>query len=367
MTETEKVSVITDGKAIGTLAFYDKRRTAFEYSQEWLETGYSISPFSLPLKPGLFIADRDPFDGVFGVFDDSLPDGWGRLVTDRFLTSRHIRPDSVSVLQRLCMLSDDSEGMLEYRPQLFMSGDRDDTSDLESFFRISRSILSDKNVAGKDLDSIFRNGGSSGGARPKLNIILDDEIWIVKFPTSFEGHDAGKKEYEVNRKAEASGIDIPEIRLLPSSSCDGFFASKRFDRKDGRHIHMISLSGLLESSHRFPALDYSHLMKAVQILTGSDVELWKAFRLAVFNVAIGNMDDHGKNFAFLFSEEDMAWHLSPAYDLTRSTTYFGEHSTTVMGKGKNITEDDLIDLASSFKLSRKEAERVIREIYDIVG
>lgn len=74
MQNVEKADVFAGGKHVGTLAQYDRTRTAFEYSDEWLGTGFSISPFSLPLEKKLFIAEKEPFEGLFGVFDDTLPD-----------------------------------------------------------------------------------------------------------------------------------------------------------------------------------------------------------------------------------------------------------------------------------------------------
>lgn len=360
-----KADVFADGRHVGTIAGYDRFCTAFEYTAEWIETGFSISPISLPLRPGLFVAEKDPFSGLYGIFDDSLPDGWGRLLTDRYLKEKGVNPDEVSVLTRLCMLSGNSSGILEYKPQL-MQEKASGNIDFDELCRAAENILLDLEEDPAMLDTLFREGGSSGGARPKVYATIDGQEWIVKFPAKADGMDAGKREYMMNMFAKECGIDIPEAKLIPSAICPGFFASKRFDRKDGRRIHMISLSGLLESSHRFPVLDYSHLMKATTVLTKSGSELWKAFRLAVFNVTAGNMDDHGKNFAFLFDEDERMWELAPAYDLTKVSTYYGEQSTTVNGKGKNIDEDDFLALASQFRLSRQEAIREIRRIRDVV-
>lgn len=125
---------------------------------------------------------------------------------------------------------------------------------------------------------------------------------------------------------------------------------------------MISLSGLLESSHRYPALDYRHLLKATYLLTKDETQVYEAFRRAVFNVKIGNQDDHGKNFSFLYDEEAGLWCLSPAYDLTVSTTYYGGHSTSVCGKGKGVTDDDLRRLADEAGLDRGRREEILRDV-----
>ena len=128
---------------------------------------------------------------------------------------------------------------------------------------------------------------------------------------------------------------MPETRLLSSNFGSGYFAVRRFDRQNGRKVHMISVSGLLETSHRIPNLDYNQLMKLTFILTKSYEEVEKMYRLMCFNVYAHNRDDHSKNFTFMYDENNDGWRLSPAYDLTYSTTYYGEHTTTVDGNGRN--------------------------------
>ena len=364
MQDITKVDVYAGDRLIGTIAEYDRGRTAFEYSAQWLATGFSISPFSLPLKQQLFVAEDRSMEGLFGVFYDSLPDGWGRLLTDRYLSSLGI--ERITPLTRLCMLSKTSSGLLEYKPSIaddeILEGD-----DLDELHRITGEILEDSAVSQEDLERLYAKGGSSGGARPKVNIDIDGEPWIVKFPTRLDGPDAGYMEYECNKKATDAGLTIPDIRLLPSRYTKGFFAVRRFDRHGGRRIHMLSLSGLLESSHRYPALDYTHLLKATLILTRSEEALYEAFRMACFNVMIGNQDDHGKNFAFLYDETLNGWQLAPAYDLTKSSTSFGEQSTTVCGKGRDINDDDLRRLGDMFSLDEQRRNEIIRDVHAAVG
>ena len=356
----KRVDVFANEHLVGTLAEYGKGRIAFEYSDRWIAEGFSISPFSLSLEKRIFTSETNDFEGLFGVFDDSLPDGWGRLLTDRYLKTKGIDYNAINQLTRLSMLSDTASGLLEYYPRQNLEDDSD-PDNLEALFTTAESILSNSAASASDVEQLYIRGSSSGGARPKINITIDGELWIVKFPTSFDGSDAGTREYECNRRAVDAGLDVADFKLMDSQSTKGFFASKRFDRKNGKRIHMLSLSGLLESSHRFPALDYKHLLYSTMLLTHSKEELYEAFRRACFNIFIGNRDDHGKNFAFLYETEKKEWHLSPVYDLTRSRTYYGEHSTTVCGKGKDITEDDLRELADAFKLQEKTREEIIRD------
>jgi len=91
------VEVYFESSRVGKLALAPDRHCLFEYDQAWISTGFSISPFYLPLKGGVFTARAEPFDGLFGVFNDSLPDGWGRLLIDRWLVSQGVNPAGLSV------------------------------------------------------------------------------------------------------------------------------------------------------------------------------------------------------------------------------------------------------------------------------
>ena len=109
-----------------------------------------------------------------------------------------------------------------------------------------------------NLDELFQLGGSSGGARPKILTSIDNEDWIIKFPSSIDPKNIGEKEYQYSLCAKDCGVNMPETRLFPSKICSGYFGVKRFDRKNGKKVHMVSASGLLETSHRLPSLDTIH-------------------------------------------------------------------------------------------------------------
>ena len=98
--DVDRVRVLLAGNTVGMLTMSPSRTLAFAYDKTWLTHGFSISPISLPLRDGVFVAQRDPLNGMFGVFDDSMPDGWGRLLTDRMLRQHGIDPYSVGPLAR---------------------------------------------------------------------------------------------------------------------------------------------------------------------------------------------------------------------------------------------------------------------------
>ena len=344
MREGNALQVFYDGKLVGTLAMTADHKAAFQYSEEWIENGFPISPFSLPLKKQVFVPTKDYFDGLFGVFADSLPDNWGKLLLDRLLRAHKQNPDKLTVLDRLAIVGTSGMGALTYYPEKRIDEQYGDV-DLDELAEQCRKILnteySDK------LDELYRLGGTSGGARPKIMTTVDGEEWIIKFPAHVDGENAGKMEYDYSCCAKKCGITMSETRLFPSEKCEGYFGVKRFDRisdkNETKRIHMLTAAALLELDFQQPSLDYHSLMKLTKILTrDNEKDMRERFRRMCFNVLAHNRDDHSKNFTYLYDDEKDRWSLSPAYDLTYSNTYYGEHTTTVDGNGRNPGRKELL-------------------------
>lgn len=344
---------------VGTLAKTPDRVVAFEYDSDWLNNGFSISPFSLPLIKKVFIPEYDPFGGLFGVFNDSLPDGWGRLLVDRLFLKNKINPNEIDNLNRLAVVQDSGMGALTYKPEHRFESENN-ISDYDILAQECSKILESQNS--DNLDELFLLGGSSGGARPKILTSIDNEDWIIKFPSSSDPKNIGEKEYQYSLCAKDCEINMTETRLFPSKICSGYFGIKRFDRKNGKKVHMVSVSGLLETSHRLPNLDYNILMKLTLELTKNYQDVEQMFRLMCFNVFAHNRDDHSKNFSFLFDDTKKEWHLSPAYDLTYSSSFNGEHATTINGEGKNPTLDDILVVAKNIGLKENFAKDIALDI-----
>lgn len=311
----------------------------------------------------------DPFDGLFGVFADSLPDGWGRFLVDRLMLKKGIEPAAVGTLNRLAIVGDSGMGALSYRPTICLN-ESDSTMELDQIAgeceRILRTEYSD------DLDQLFRLGGSSGGARPKILTEIEREEWIIKFPSYEDPKDIGKQEYDYSLCAKECGIEMAQTRLFPSEKCEGFFGTKRFDRRkdaDGseRKIHMISVSAILETSHRIPNLDYHLLMKLTLEITKDFSEVLRLFRLMCFNVFSHNRDDHSKNFSYLYDEQNACYRFAPAYDLTYSSSLNGEHATTVNGNGVNPGLEDILAVADKIGIRKAQAGKIARGIRDCVN
>ena len=237
---------------VGTLAKTPDRVVAFEYDSNWLDNGFSISPFSLPLIKKVFIPEYDPFGGLFGVFNDSLPDGWGRLLVDRLFLKNKINPNEIDNLNRLAVVQECGMGALTYKPEHKFESENN-ISDYDILAQECSKILESQNS--DNLDELFFLGGSSGGARPKILTSINNEDWIIKFPSSSDPKNIGEKEYQYSLCAKDCGINMTETRLFPSKICSGYFGIKRFDRKNGKKVHMASVSGLLETSHRLPNIN----------------------------------------------------------------------------------------------------------------
>ncbi|MFI3237531.1 MAG: type II toxin-antitoxin system HipA family toxin [Lachnospiraceae bacterium] len=363
MQKINKLTVKYHGRVVGTLALYQKRILAFEYDEAWLVEGFSISPFSLPLERKVFIPKIEPLDGTYGVFADSLPDGWGRLLVDRVLLKQHVDLTTITNLNRLAIVGASGMGALTYEPCEAWESDPKSELDYDKISSMCKDILQSEDI--QNLDDLFSLGGSSGGARPKIFTKIDGEDWIIKFPSSYDTSDIGLQEYRYSLCAKACGIEMSETRLFESKICAGYFGTKRFDRTPDR-IHMVSVAGLLETSHRIPNLDYDMLMKLTLALTDDFTQVEKLYRWMCFNVFAHNRDDHSKNFSFLYAEEAKKWIVSPAYDLTYSNSIGGEHATMIHGNGSNPSKQDVLAVADYIGMNRTAARQIAEEIETIV-
>lgn len=357
------INVYYNNTHTGVLAKTQNGLIAFEYSDEFIQSGFSISPLSLPLIKKLYLPkDYFTFQGLFGVFNDSLPDGWGRLIVDRYLSSKGINPHEVSLLERLAVISDYGMGALEYKPEYEVIEFDNSSYDLDKLSKNCANLFEDKQV--DNIDELFNMAGSSGGARPKVLVSYNNEQWIIKFAGRNDISESGLMEYDYNTTAKECGIEVPEHKLFSSNICHGYFGVKRFDRLNSKKIHMVSACGLLETSHRIPNLDYNQLMKLTFKITNSMEEVKKMYRLMVFNVLAHNRDDHGKNFSYIYDEMEKRYKLSPAYDLTYSFSINNEHATTINGKGRDISVGDMLDVAKKSDVDIRFAKNVIKEIQE---
>jgi serine/threonine-protein kinase HipA len=359
----EKVDVFANNTKVGTLALTKDNKVAFQYADEWINNGFSINPFKLPLTKKVYIASSPYFKGLFGVFSDSLPDSYGELLLDRYLRRKGIDLNELNALDRLSYIGKSGMGILEYAPDL---SEEEKLSEIDFDFlqKECNALLDSKEV--NDIVSLYRLGGSSGGARPKSLIKYKGEDWIVKFSSKFDPKNITEIEYKYMSLAKEAGINIPDIDLIETNSGNKYYLIKRFDRINNKKVHMISVAALLECDFKAPSLDYNDLIKLTRVLTNKDEDVIEMFTRMVFNVLISNQDDHAKNFAFIYDDLNKIYRLSPAYDITPGKTYFGEHTTSVNGKGKDISTNDLLDVAAKNKIKLDLAKQIINKIKKVI-
>ena len=267
------------------LAFY-----AVCIDKSWLADGFSISPLELPLKSGIFVAKPQPFYGNFGIFEDSLPDGYGRYLLHKALLRNGINDADLSSLDRLALVGDNGMGALTYSPAVFLEQE-ESVTDFDRLQEIALEVL--KEQQDKDAGLLLYNSGNSGGARPKAVFSDSDGHWIVKFRHTYDPKDIGLQETRYNEVARKCGIIVPDFRLMNGR----YFASRRFDiDNSGNRIHTATAGGLMCISLREPFMDYSNLLALTGYITQSREDVEQMYRRMLFNYLTDNKDDHCKNF-----------------------------------------------------------------------
>ncbi|MDP9791354.1 type II toxin-antitoxin system HipA family toxin [Agrobacterium tumefaciens] len=380
-TSIQKMSVYLEleenEKKLGTLAWSGRERRAyFEYAAEFLAAPLLVSPFHMMASTGLIAAPRDPFDGLHGVFNDSLPDGWGRLLLDRRLQRAGIDYTRLTPVDRLSAVGRTGMGALLYVPELPDDQEPQPVTDLDWFADQVELVQAEMDLA--DIDSLQGAQGGSAGARPKIMIgfnqaenrcVLDYgqpldpgfERWMVKAPSSDDPREIGPEEKAYSLMAVAAGLTMADTLLLETRKGRRLFATKRFDRTPAGRLHMHTASGLLNASHREASVNYEQLHKLTHIMTRDATEVLKMFRNMVFNVFARNRDDHAKNHAFLM-DGNGRWSLAPAYDLTFSSGPGGEHSTAIAGEGRNPGMSHLLAVSRGASISDQDAREVIEQV-----
>ena len=351
MKDVSAVTVLYHGRKVGTMSVAGRGTCQFEYDKEWLATGFSISPLQLPLKAGLFTADYFPFEGNFGVFEDSLPGGYGQYLLLKVLKKSGVDYRSLSTVQRLSIIGSSGMGALCYHPENNMFHDVLAMS-LDEMQQAALDVLSEK--TDEDADSLYLKSGNSGGARPKCVYTDSDGHWLVKFRHTYDSKDIGLQEYHYNQVAQKCGIIVPDFKLMEGK----YFAVRRFDLDGDTRLHVATASALLNEPITPPKMDYHSLLQLTGYLTQSVEAVAQQFRRMAFNHYAHNYDDHARNFSFIC--RDGEWSLAPAYDLTYDNT-LGEHASTINFQGKP-TDEDLITVGTNAHLTPQRCRQIIDEV-----
>ena len=373
---------------VGVLA-QNRQGVFFQYDSAYLGRHPGLSPFKLPFDARLHPAPPAPHEGLHGVFADSLPDGWGRLLIDRVFRQRGIAPNQLTAMDRLAYVGGRAFGALEYSPGAEQPKSSETRFDIWETGEQARAVF---DAEREDVPSALAFGVSSGGARPKIALYLPvdgeasrarlrpapgHEAWLVKFTSATLplGHEESLCEAAYLTMAEQAGIETPEWRLLqvpPAARRTGpaiaWLALKRFDCSPrGGRFHVHSLAGLLDADFRAPAMDYEDLIKASQALCASAAVGQNQFARAVFNLLAANQDDHTRNWAFL-QDDGGSWRPAPFYDVTFSPSPHGEHTTAFLGHGANPPLDAMQRLAAQANfVDWRQAREVVDRVVDAIG
>lgn len=362
-------------EAVGQLVL-DGRQIHFKYADAYLQSGKNLSPNQLTFDDLPQTMAQKPFNGLFGVFADSLPDAWGNLLIRKRLSVERIAIESLNALDHLTFAGRNSLGALLYKPNVAMEQDAIELN-LDKMNHSISEILSGESEA--VIDDLFRRGGSPGGARPKIyagyspetdsltsgmaHLPENYEHWIIKFAANADSKDSANVELAYANMATESGIEMSECRVFRSANGNSYFGTKRFDRDGNNKLHMLSAAGLLHDDFEHSTLDYGNLIFQAKKLTNTVQAAEQMFRRAAFNILAHNRDDHSKNFAFLMNAQGI-WSLAPAYDLTFSASSQGFHSTACAKNYVNPGRKELLELASIFSINR--ADEILRDIKDII-
>ena len=394
MVDVAKVNMY--GHPVGTFSWDGRYETVrFEYDRGFIGRGLEPSPLMMPVREGRVYSfgnlDKETFRGLPGLLADSLPDTYGRALFDRWLalTGR----TSGNPIETLCFLGKRCMGALEFEPALDVAFDRNARFEIDALVDVARDALSEKSSFGVNLNDdrkaaiaeILRLGTSAGGQRAKAIIAYNKVTGEVRSgqveaPEGFdyylikldgisakagfrETENFGRLEYSFYKLARACGIEMTDCSLVEENG-RAHFLTRRFDRKDGRKVHMQTLCGIAHYDYRLHrAYSYEQAFNVMRALRLPYSEASQMFRRMVFNVVVRNQDDHTKNISFLMGENGR-WRLSPAYDMGYAYNPLGgwtsTHQMSINGKYDDITRKDLLEFASLNNI--KNAPAIIDEV-----
>lgn len=375
-----------------------KPYASFEYDTDFLNSGIEVSPLRMPLAKNIYefpALAGEPFYGMSGLVADSLPDKFGNAVIEQWLMSLGKSLSDFTAIDRLCYTGKRGMGALEYVPASTDIKDIDENINVQEMVKLASDILADREgISLKAEDNLTYSqlvqvGSSAGGARAKAIIAWNEETnevrsgqaqlgtgydyWLMKFDNVTKNGDHGLEdkpeytliEYAYYLMAKKAGVIMNECRLYESAG-EHHFMTKRFDRKNGRKLHMQSLGALAHISYQEPGICSYELaamyMKEVGI---SYKETEQFYRRMVFNCLAVNQDDHVKNISFLM-DRNGKWSLSPAYDITFSynptNKWLRAHQMTVNGKTTGIGLSDLLEAGSKMGIKERRCKDIIREV-----
>lgn len=390
MAQEKKIYVYLDNDVdvkikVGCL-FADYQRGAekfsFEYDKEFLQSKFAgyFFDYDLQLYSGRQYLPLEK--SLFGVFSDSAPDCWGRILMKRrekiaANEEGRLKPRPLNESDFLLGVYDEARmGALRFSlvdGGEYLSSEKDLSAppfeNLRTLEEASREFEKDENLLdGKWLKQLLAPGSSLGGARPKATVKdVDGSLWIAKFPSKHDEYDSGAWEKTVHDLAKLCGLNVPESRLMKFSKFGSTFLVKRFDREGAKRIHFMSAMTALGKKDGANAtdgtgyLDIAAFIGAYGAAPQEDLkELW---RRIVFNMAVSNTDDHLRNHGFVLTSK--GWRLSALYDVNPIPDG-ASLSLNVSEEDNSLSINLVVEVAEQFMISKKEAATLSNEIVSTV-
>lgn len=396
MMHNEIISVFCFGQEIGRLGFDEhQQKSSFQFNPDFLQSDRFVHLFP---ATGIFKRtskvqvfnqyNTETFRGLPPFIADSLPDVFGNIIFKQWLEAGSKEFNQISVLEQLTYVADRGMGALEYRPskKLPTTG----LLDLTEIIAVLKAVLQVKDgqhgsaLNHEALLNIFKIGSSAGGARPKILIsehkssgeIIPGDLnysspfnhYLVKLHLDDElGYSREVVEFCYYLTAVHLGITMMPYKLIEHKH----FATLRFDRREGKKIHVLTATGLTGWDYRSPKdSSYENLFELALFLKVPHCEIDELFKRMVFNVIFSNTDDHLKNHSFVYDEEQDKWHIAPAYDLTYSLNPLMNYTRTsralsINGKRADLLLKDVLTIADSFTI--KNPKKVIQEVQEGLG
>lgn len=402
MSSVNDVKVVLWGTTIGYLHKFENSIIGFQYDKDFLSSGIELSPIKMPLSNIVYsfpALPEETFHGLPGLVADSLPDKFGTAVINRYLESIGKNGGELSVIEKLCYTGKRGMGALEYEPAQILPI-ANGNSDIDALASLAEEILSNKKKLSFSADNnlianLMESGSSVGGARAKtliswnpntnevrsgqIETTTDFEYWLLKFgniknnkdkDTLADKSEYTKVEYAYYLMAKAAGIQMSECRIYKENGASHFM-TKRFDRKNGEKLHMQSLGAIAHMNFNSPRTNsYEETFSIMRKMKLSYTEMVELYRRMVYNDFARNFDDHVKNISFLMNKKG-EWNLAPAYDITFSydpgSIWVNSHQILINGKARDISKEDLLEVACSAGIRKVDAKRCIEQVCEAVN
>ncbi|MBR5073793.1 MAG: type II toxin-antitoxin system HipA family toxin [Bacteroidales bacterium] len=380
---TKTLKVFLWGKEVGRLCIDSHRRLPyFEYNQEWIQTGLDVSPLDASIKLAknlrpIFGATEKIYQKLPPFLADSLPDAWGNELFEQWRQQQGIKFGEITPLDKLAFIGKRAMGAFEFVPETFNFQPKENI-DLKALINLANYIYSEREKAcinqeqSLTMQALMAVGTSAGGRQPKAIIAINHQTGEIRSGqvSDLEGFDYCILKLGNNERStaelEKTYYDMATKAGIQMTPCwtmeiEGtrHFVTRRFDRVNGKKLHMQTLAAL------YPEADsYERLLWVCRKMRLSEHDSQEIFRRMIFNILANNTDDHIKNFSFLMDEQGK-WSVSPAYDMTyifNTGGYLPEtnHCLMIRGKYINISLQDVLDLAEENSI--RNANRIIGEV-----